>query len=364
MNILKKSVLAFSMSLCWTLNASPGLAHGHEHGVMMVGKDQADPNHGDLKIEYPFEEKVVGLDWTGFGTLFESTDPGFLPAEDDPPHIFELDLGTDINIEVVHLDPGVQLVVRGTPITAPGSYFIGTHDDPDPDHSDLHQHPQFQLLLSTPTAESFGEGLVVFRLVQGTNGPGYGPSPTYVLRLTNGYPEPIEYDNTATDTASLACQKALASEAQKYASQVSAQLRRCLDAVATYLAYNASGHPQQASKLAAAERACADASGSSPDARTLLGKLEALQTKAVAKVQKKCGTPGGTAVDGSTIPSSASGDWDSTQLRTHFGLVRCRTEETLAAAYGEAVHELENFPVRPSQGGDPLREHFPCMRSR
>jgi hypothetical protein len=362
LRICEISLVAFGLSVCLAFNATSVVAQHMHAQELLIGKDQADPNNGNLKIEYPIEERVVSLDYTGFGGLFESTDVHLVPAQDDPPHVWEVDLGTEVMLEVLHLDPGVELVVRSTSITAPGSYLIGTHDDSDPDHSDLHQHPTVRLNLAS--SDDYGEGLVVFRLVQGTTGPGYGPSPTYVLRLTNGYPEPIMYDMMSTDTASLACQKALASEAQKYASQVSAQLRRCLDAVATYLAYNASGHPQQASKLAAAERACADASGSSPDARTLLGKLEALQTKAVAKVQKKCGTPGGTAVDGSTIPSSASNDWDSTQLRTHFGLVRCRTEETLAAAYGEAVHELENFLVRPSQGGDPLREHFPCMRSR
>ncbi len=45
-------------------------------------------------------------------------------------------------------------------------------------------------------------------------------------------------------------------------------------------------------------------------------------------------------------------------------MVRCRTEELLGAAYGDAVEKLEDFQARPSQGGDPLREYFPCMRSR
>ncbi len=333
-------------------------------GDLAIGSDSS--GGGALKIEYEFDRAVVGLSYTGFSTLFEATDPGFVPAETEVPNIYELLLGTEIKIEVFHLDPGVSLELRSVPITAPGSYLIGTHDQTGPniDNSDLHQHPSFRLLLSTPTAYFFGEGVVVFRIIEGSTSNGYSPSQTYVLQLSNGYlAEPDYGTGPSVDGASVTCQKFLGRAQQKYFSKVQAELRKCLDRVVDWKARDAAGHPSAPAALVRAEKACSDASGTGPDARTLLGRLATLEEKIVSDVQMKCGQPGNPTMDGRTIPSTASNDWDQTSLRTHFGMIRCRAEELLGAGYPAVLHDLESFVARLSQGGNPLPEYLRCLKT-
>lgn len=361
MRVAKKMVVA-TLCLSVLLAAS---ARAHTQGLMFIGKDQADPSHGNLKIEYEFRRHVAGLDWAGFGNLFETLDLGFGAAEDDPPHVFELDLNTDVAMEIIHLDPGVQVELNSNVITAPGTYLIGTHDQTGAniENSGLHNHPYFRLNLNSD--HEFGEGLVVFRIVQGTNGPGYGASPTYVVHLSNGYLAEVNYGTGPTiDQASLKCQKAVQSAGQKYFVKVHKAIGKCLDKIANWKARQAAGHPSATVAQAQAEKACADASGSGPDAQTLLGKLATFEAKAVSDAQMKCGAPNGTTMDGRTIPPTASNDFSERELRTHLGLLRCRAEEALGAAYAHVLHDLEMFPVRPSQGGNPLAEYLPCLKSR
>lgn len=339
-------------------------AGGHS-GDLAIGSDAN--GGGSLKIDYDFARNIVGLSYTGFSTLFEATDPGFTPAETEPPDIYELLLNTEVYLEVIHLDPGVTLELRSTLITAPGSYLIGTHDQTGAniDNSDIHQHPAFRLLLNASGPHYFGEGLVVFRVIEGSSSHGYSPSPTYVLRLSNGYLEEVSFGSgPEIDQASIRCQYALGLAQQKYFVRVQSELRKCLDRVVQWKARDVAGHPSALAALARAEKACADAAGSGPDARTLLGRLDALEKKVVSDVQMKCGLPGGSTLDGRTIPSTATNDWDVISLRTHFGMVRCRAEELLGAGYPGAPHELETFTARPSQGGNPLPEYFPCLRSK
>ena len=340
-----------------------GAAQAHTQGLMFIGSHMN--GGGDLEIKYEFERHVAGLDYTGFMTVFETNELGFGAAEDDPPHIYELDLNTDVALEVIHLDPGTSMELNGNPITAPGTYLIGTHDQTGAniENSQLHNHPYFRLVAASDS--SFAEGIIVFRLVQGTNGPGYTPSDTYVVHLSNGYVEEVNYGaGPSIDHASLECQRAVGAAGAKYFFKVHGLLRKCLDKVANWKARQAAGHSSASAALAQAEKACTDSSGTGPDAQTLLGKLSTLEAKTVSDAQIKCGTPSATTMDGRTIPASASGDFTERELRTHLGMVRCRAEEALGAAYAHVLHDLENFTARPSQGGQDLPHYLPCLKSR
>jgi hypothetical protein len=358
---VKSVTLAFIVLVGVSLFCGTSPAVAHSAGMMLIGKDMADPNHGNLKIEYEFDRHVAATYYYGVATLFETMDLGFNAAEDDPPHIYEVDLGTDVNVEVVYLSPNVQLELNSTLITAPGTYTLGTHTSPS---SGLHNHPYFRL--TAPTDTSFDEGVVVFRVVQGTNGPGYGPSPMYVVRVTNGFLTvgPDYGTGPAIDQPSLKCQKAIGLVGQKYVGKLYGELRKCFDKIANWKARAKAGHPSAPAAQAAAEKACADASGTGPNEKTLLGKLATLEAKAVSDALMKCGQPGNTTPDGRTIPTTASNDYTAREFRTHLGMMRCQAEESLGAAYFGILEDLDMFTARPSQGGHPLPHYFPCLKAK
>lgn len=200
-------------------------------------------------------------------------------------------------------------------------------------------------------------------LSRGGGGFACGASPGHVTDCVT-VETPDRGTGPVIDQASVKCQRAVGLAGQKYFSRVHSELRKCLDKVADWKARLAAGHPSASAALSRAQKACADASGSGPDSKTLLGKLAVAEAKAVSDAQMKCGAPGGTTVDGRTIPATASGDYGETALRTHLGMVRCRAEEVLGAAYAGALHDLDMFVARPSQGGQPLPEYLPCLKAR
>ncbi|MCX8071212.1 MAG: hypothetical protein N3C12_01995 [Candidatus Binatia bacterium] len=244
-------------------------------GDLLIGS--AASNGGVLNVDFDFERHVVGLRYTGFPYLFEATDLGFAPSDTEAPEIYELLLNTEVGLEVLYVSPGVALELRCVPITAPGSYLIGTHDVPGAG-SDLHQHAPFRILLSTVPTSLLGEGLVVFRIIEGTSSNGYQPSEPYVLRLSNAFLPELDYSSTSgVDSISLRCQRALSATVPRYYARVSRELRRCFDRVAVWKAKDHVGDPSASSALATAERMCTNLSGSAPDSKTMLGRLEDLE---------------------------------------------------------------------------------------
>ncbi len=106
--------------------------------------------------------------------LFSTTDPGIVTPSAGDGGLFPVAPGTGVSLEVVALDAAVSISVGGTTLDAPGeSAALGTA-------SSLHVHPVYQVVV--PEAE-VGEYAVSFRFVASS---GYGVSPTYEMRLTNG----------------------------------------------------------------------------------------------------------------------------------------------------------------------------------
>ncbi len=159
-----------------------------------------------------------------------------------------------------------------------------------------------------------------------------------------------DYDTSAYDSKNVKCLSKASKEGGKFASKTHDLLSQCLDKVQVYEAKAALATPpgNLAAVLAVAEKACADASGTGPDAGTLLGKIAAARAAALTAIQKACGTAG-------------SGLFSDDDIAQHLGLLSCRAQELVGAAYGLGKAELGTFVARASQGGEPLDQYFPCL---
>lgn len=334
------------------------LAAQHAHaGDLLIASTAS--GGGNLALDFDFSQKVQTSYFATVGSVavYTSTKPGFDALDQDEPgeSLYVLSNGTQVAIEVVYVDPpgGAKIVFpngnsfrpANATLQNPGdSVTIGEQGAGGPDG--LHHHAQMQLILALP-AGTFGEARITFKLT--TPNPAYGDSAMYTLTLTNGHLAGLQLDPVATDQASVLCQKTVAKEARKFLNKQLVLLSQCLDAITLYNARNAAGlNPVPA--LQAAKKKCGDASiTSGPDAKTMLGKIEAAQAQAVAAIKAKCGSAG-------------SGDFTQDEdIAAHIGMVRCRAEELLSASYHTAKHDLEQFNARPSQGGNSLDSYFPCL---
>ncbi len=115
-------------------------------------------------------------------------------------------------------------------------------------------------------------------------------------------------------------------------------LGRCLVRAETARARAESGLPVSQRMV---ETVCADARGSSPDAATPLGRIAARRGRARREANACSGTPSSQAI----VRAAA-----------------CAASEVVSAIHPGAKDDLASFPVRRSQGGRPLAEHFPCLR--
>jgi hypothetical protein len=120
-----------------------------------------------------------------------------------------------------------------------------------------------------------------------------------------------------SDSASVTCMKTIGAQARIYATAVYDRLRGCLNAVQEYNARVAASLPasQIDAALNTARKQCVEPKATAPDSKTMLGKLETAHLKAVSAIEKKCGTPGDTALDGKTIGNSASADFTPPRSR-------------------------------------------------
>ena len=108
--------------------------------------------------------------------LFSTTDPGIQAPSSPEAGLFPLASGTEVSLEVVALDAAVNVNVGRTTLDGVGqSVVLGTA-------SSLHVHPVFQIVVPE---DEVGRYAFSFRFTA----PGYGPSPTYDMLLSNG-PEP------------------------------------------------------------------------------------------------------------------------------------------------------------------------------
>jgi hypothetical protein len=296
-----------ALALALALGAPPAFAQ-HDHADLLIGSD-ADGG-GGLVLDFPFAETpVVRVTDSGFAGLFSSTDPGFMPAGDEPDEgVFELDLGSEIGIELTDIDLGVSIQLGPTTLDAVGeSAVIGTHDNADPELSDLHQHPELRVTLTEPDNLTFAEGRFSFRVFD--TGASYGDSAIASLTLSNGY--------LGEAVGNAACVKAISGEQRKWVAATYKGLGKCLDLV---LAAESGGNP------AAALAAC---SLDEADPKSLVSKLAATRTKALDKIAKKCG-----ALSDSSTPFTLS------QVSTHLGMGDCRAAELAGATYVSAREEI------------------------
>jgi hypothetical protein len=339
---------AGAFALGTTLPAAPALAQ-HEHQDLAIGSDAM--GGGNLLLDYPFDERpVIRVSDSGAPVgLFTAGDPGFDAAGDEPDEgVFALPAGTEIGLEVVAIDEIVSLKLdngvdgpfffpfdgdqyrvgligdgvcnQGTMLCTAGDIGAACTEDADC-HTltpSIHNHPEYQLLLlSAP--ETFAEGRVTFRLLNTDVSPAYGESPLYTLTLSNGHLPGLEIEeNPSAVDARIACQKTVGKAVRSMTGAHYKLLGKCLD--------KALAAEHQGKSESAAVKACGP-DGNDP--KSLAGRMAAATQKAEDKIAGACGP-----LDSSSEPYTLS------QVRTHFGMARCRTEELIGAAYSESVEHM------------------------
>jgi len=336
-----KGTLRGVLILC-TL-AVPTLARAHGDAVITLASTAS--GGGALAADYEFESVSRVSFSASFGpvSLYTGIFPAFEPLAADAAPFYALATGTQVSIQITAVDDGVtSMKIDTTVLSHVGdTAVLGTMPFP-------HTHPQYQLQLNLPEGE-FGEGRISFKLL--ASGPTtYADSPVYTIKISNGPLAPPDYDTASYDKANVKCYSKVGKAVAKFVKAEQVLLGKCLDKVQAYEAGLALTAPPSnlASLQAAAEKACADAGGTGPDSDTMLGRIEAARAKAQAAMQAACGASG----------SGALSDDDITQ---QLGLVSCRVQELTAATYGLAHSELEELAVRPSQGGDTVTDHLPCL---
>ncbi len=166
-----------------------------------------------------------------------------------------------------------------------------------------------------------------------------------------------------TDSASVNCQKTVATEVRKFLGKRYSLISRCLDAIQERTARLAAGvsADQIEAALEAAQRACVEPGSGSADDKTMLGQMARARRKAISTIEKKCGPPGGTTIDGKPISSLAPNDFSREEIVAHIDRVGCEVEDLIGRGYNGAAADLAEYSVRPSQGGAPLDQQFPCL---
>lgn len=308
---MKHTRLAFGLTAILLAGPVGALAEPHEDDM---GIASTADGGGDLAIEYNFDA-IVRTDFAGIVgpfALYSSANPGFTPLEDEPLEgLYELDLGSSIDMTVVTIDPSLQLQLGATVLDSAGdSAEIGTHDVPGED-SALHQHPTFRLFLDAPEGE-FGEGAVSFKL-QGDpgNATSYGDSETYTLHVSNGY-LPANGNAVALDGAR--CQKAVANEVRVFVGKQYKRMAGCLDVIQDFKA--------KGGDLGTPSKAVLGKCSTDP-VKGLLAKIAADRAKGLAKAAAKC-----------------AGTFETVAISSHLGMGQCRTQELVSGAYASALEDL------------------------
>jgi hypothetical protein len=165
------------------------------------------------------------------------------------------------------------------------------------------------------------------------------------------------------DAASVTCQKTVAAQVRAYARKRHLLLRNCLNALEAHQAAETAGvKAGQLQRLwNTAVKKCVEPSATAKDERTMLGKLVTARVSAIAAIEKKCGTPGETALDGKVIGHKASSDLTEAQIATHTDTAACRVDDVVSRGYHGAADLLHTMTARGSQGGAPLDVYFTCL---
>jgi len=339
---MKSSCLV--MSVVASIFVCPLRAHAHGSFNMLISSTAS--GGGALQVEYDFST-VARLGFStslGGFSIYTGLEPAFeLLAEDEPAEpSFVVSNGTDISVEITAIDFGkTSMKVGSTVLAAVGdSALFGTVPFD-------HVHPELQLQLMLPEGE-FGEGTISFKIT--TTSGAYTESEPYVLKLSNGPLPPLDYDPTAFAKDSVKCQQTVGKVVKKLIGKEFGILSKCLDKVQVFKAKSELTTPPSdlAKAQATAEQACADASGTGPDSKTVLGQLAAARAAAATAIADACSGTG-------------SGDLSDDDISQQIGFASCHVEQLAAGAYGGAKTELAEFTARASQGGATLDTYFPCL---
>ncbi len=323
--------------------AYPTTTRAHGATEIVVGSTAA--GGGALAIAYDFGAVTRTTFSSSIGplNLYSGIYPSMTSLDFDTPPLYVLAEGTEVSLVISGIDEGrTSIKVDATALTGIGDTApIGVAPFED-------VHPTYQLLLAQPQGE-FGEGTLSFRLTA-TGPTAYEDSAVYTVKISNGPLPPPAYNTISEDRSAVACSKKASKAIAKFVASKQKLLGKCLDKLQTYRARLALSTPPGNVVTAeiAAEKACADVTGVGDDSRTMLGRIEAAREKAFTAIRSACGFAG----------SDTLSDHD---IRQQLGLAACRAEELVASIYGLARTDLDNFPVRASQGGDSVADHLPCL---
>lgn len=160
---------------CGPGSAPPGFYDRVHRGDIVIGA--TEKGRGALLADYDFSRPVSLSLSASFGgvLLYSSTEPGFdlLPFDRPDRRQFALPSGVSVRLEIVAVDPGVQLKLESKTLREPGDFAeLGTTPD-------LHAHGEWQVVV--PEGGASGSFKLVFRLT--SDRPEFSDSPPYEIRL-------------------------------------------------------------------------------------------------------------------------------------------------------------------------------------
>lgn len=148
----------------------------HETGVPFVFVGSNADGGGALKVEHGFAAPIEVTESATVGpfVLYTATDLSFEPPEQEDEHLFFLDDGTTVSVEITALGPQVALKLGGMELDHVGATVVlGTAPT-------LHQHPEWQLTLPEGASDC---QTISFRLT--TDSSKYQASESYTAYVTN-----------------------------------------------------------------------------------------------------------------------------------------------------------------------------------
>lgn len=330
-----------ALSLLLLSFAGPRAAFAHSAPSSMLLASTADGG-GELALQFDFTTVGRPSYSASFGPVDAYT--GVLPdfqafaADDALAGLYQLDAGTAVTITVTDLQPGRTAVKIGAVVLDEIGESTTLGQAPLP-----HTHPEWQMFV---TGGEVGEGSVSFRL--SASGPtSYADSPVYTVKLANGPLPPFVLDPIDYDSAAVACQSAVAKADAKLVSKTITALQKCLVAITALQAKEALLTPPAdlASARAATEATCAGSPGASVSS-TPLGRIDALQVSATAALTSRC-----------------EGYLDDRAVADHVATASCRAQQALAVMFPAVKPKLAVFLTQPSQGGDAMSLHLPCLHA-